>query len=492
MYVRKTKTRNSTCFQIGQKKAGKFVLVKHIGCASKPEEIEALRLKAQKELPNFQLAHQLSLFPLTKAVKAKLKFWRITGFHRFFCPLYQAIGFPDSLLKDLTIARIVYPQSKLATVRYLNQRLGFSLTKDTVYRFLDTLDKDTLTKIAFDFVTKKNQGINLVFYDVTTLYFETDKIDDFRQKGYSKDHRPDLPQIVIGLLVDKDGYPFDFEVFEGKVFEGHTLQSTVEKIQQRYLLTNLTIVADAGMLSDFNLDFLVTKGLNYIVGARLKNLPKLTTKNIFAQDFTKQAIYEINLSNKNSANREKRLLVDFSAKRAKKDQANRERLVDKLKERLGQKKPLVRKNKYLVWEDSGNIAGIDEVKIADDQKYDGLKGYLTNLKNDLTNQEIIEHYHNLWQIEKAFRMSKTDLAERPIFHRLEKRIKSHLVLCFCSLLVMKEAEQKLAIKNLSLAKAIEILETVGEGEVELGKITLPIEAEINQTEKEILALVEGH
>jgi transposase len=492
MYVRKTKTRNSICFQIGQKKAGKFVLVKHIGCASKPEEIESLKLKAQAELPNFQLVHQLSLFPSPNAVKAKLKSWRVTGFHRFFGPLYQAIGFPNNLLKDLTIARIVYPQSKLATVRYLNQRLGFSLTKDTVYRFLDTLDKDTLTKIAFDFVSKNNQDMNLVFYDVTTLYFETDKVDDFRQKGYSKDHRPDLPQIVVGLLIDRDGYPFDFEVFEGKVFEGHTLRSVVEKILERYLLTNLTIVADAGMLSDLNLDFLAAKGLSYIVGARLKNLPKSTTKNIFAQDFTKQAIYEINLSNKNSANQEKRLLVDFSAKRAKKDRANRERLVEKLRQKLDQKKTLVRKSKYLVWEDSGNIAGIDEVKITDDQKYDGLKGYLTNLNNKLTNQEIIEQYHNLWQVEKAFRMSKTDLAERPIFHRLKKRIKSHLLLCFCSLLVMKEAEQKLTVKNLSLAQAVEILEVVGEGEVTLGKITLPIEAEIDQTIKEILSLVEGH
>lgn len=492
MFVRKTKTRNSICFQIGEKRDGKFILIKHIGCSSSPEKIEALQFKAKEELEQIRFKHQLSLFEPPKKTKATLRNWHITGFKRFFGPIYDAIGFPQNLLKDLTIARIVYPKSKLSTVRYLNQHLGIHLAKDTVYRFLDQLDKDTLTKIALDFVAKKNKGINLVFYDVTTLYFETDKEDDLRQKGYSKDHRMDMPQVVIGLLVDKDGYPFDFDIFEGSAFEGHTFKIVVRKLLRQYHFADLTIVTDAGMLSDDNINFLELKGIQYIVGARLKNLSNKLTTDILSHNFIKEPTYKISLIGKNKGSKSKRLLIDFSKDRAKKDKNNRQKLIEKLKQRLKDKKQTVKKSKYLVWEDSGKIAGLDYEKINDDERYDGLKGYITNLIEIAQPKEIIDQYHNLWKVEKAFRMSKSDLAERPIFHRLDKRIRSHLLLCFCSLLVMKEAENVLTKKTISLAKAIEIIEKVGEGEAHLGKITLPIESGVDQEVKEILSLVEGH
>lgn len=489
MFIRKIKSRQSSCWQIGEKREGRFHLIKHIGCALKPEAIAALKLKAEDELAKIKQGCQLSLFPQSAGKKAILTSWRITGFHRFFGPIYEQIGFPINLLKDLTIARIVQPKSKLATVRYLNQHLGLNLGKDTIYRFLDTLEKNFLTKIAFDFVMRKNQGLNLIFYDVTTLYFETDEEDSFRQKGYSKDRRSDLPQVVIGLFVDNDGYPFDFDSFAGKVFEGQTFPIIVKKLKERYQVTNFTVVADAGMLSEANLNFLTAEGINYIVGARLKSLAQKTLETIFAHDFSQESIFEVKLTDK-STNKEKRLLVDFSAKRAKKDQANRERLIEKLQQKLAEKKLSVRKSKYLVWKNRGQITGIDQSRITEDQKCDGLKGYWTNLENLLSSQEIIDQYRRLWQIERAFRMSKTDLLERPIFHWREKRIKSHLLLCFCSLLVMKEAERLLARKDLSLAQAVEILETVGEGEVKLDQITLPIESEISQTAQEILTLIE--
>lgn len=495
MYVRKTKSRNSTCFQIGNKINGKFVLVKHVGCASVPEQIEILQKKAKEECEQLKLKIQPSLFPvLESGLKAKLLNWRITGFHQVFGYIYDSIGFPKNLLRDLVIARIVYPKSKAATVRYLDQYIGITFSEDRIYRFLDALDKDELTRIAFNFISKRNNCVALIFYDVTTLYFEAGDEDDLRKKGYSKDHKNDLPQIVIGLFVDKDGYPFDFDFYEGNTFEGHTFPKAIKSLTAKYNFEDLVVVADAGMLSENNISFLETEGLSYIVGARLKNLSKKSTKRIFIHDFTKtpifEAISEIKLVT--GEIKDKRLIIDFSDKRAKKDKFSREKLIKKLEVKIASKKELVKKSKYLILKNHDKVVGIDHAKIELDKHYDGLKGYWTNLKEKIKPKEIIDQYHNLWKVEKAFRMSKSDLRERPIFHRKLNRIKGHLLICFCSLLVMKETERILNKVNISLVKAIEILGKVGQGEMTLGKIKMPIESELDPKIKIILDQISGH
>ncbi len=495
MYVRKVTAGRATFFQIGQKVKGKFVLLKHVGSASTPEQIETLRLKALGELNQMKLDRQPSLFPVLDAsTRAKLVNWRITGFHRVFGHIYDAMGFPENIFRDMVIARIAYPKSKLATVRYLDQYLGIVFSEDKIYRFLDTLNKDELTRIAFDFVSKKNNGIALIFYDVTTLYFEANDEDDVRKKGFSKDHKNELPQIVIGLFVDKDGYPFDFDFYEGSTFEGHTFPKAIKALIARYQFDSLVVVADAGMLSENNIRFLETEKLNYIVGARLKGLSEKFKEPIFIHDFTKEPIFqticEIKLETGEVV--DKRLIIDFSEKRARKDQFNRDKLIKKLEEKIASKKELIKKSKYVLLENQGKVAGIDQEKIEQDKRHDGLKGYWTNLKEPVKPTEIIDQYRNLWKVEKAFRMSKSDLAERPIFHRKRKRINGHLLICFCSLLVMKETERILEPTNISLIKAIEILGKVGEGEMVLGKLKLPIDSEQSQEAKNIFREVLGH
>lgn len=504
MYFRKIKTRGSTCFQIGKKVKGKFVLIKHVGGASTLEKIEMLRLKAQEELNKQKLksTHQISLFlpPPNIENRAKLMNWRITGFHQIFGYLYDSIGFPFGLLRDLVIARIVYPKSKASTSRYFDQYLGINFSEDKIYRFLDTLNKNDLTKIAFDFVSKKNKGIALIFYDVTTLYFESNDEDDLRKKGFSKDHKNELPQIVIGLFVDKDGYPFDFDFYEGSTFEGHTFSVAIKALTEKYRFkpNDLVVVADAGMLSEKNINFLETENLNYIVSARLKGLSEKIKKPIFIHDFTKTPFFDTTYQIKieNGEIRNKRLIVDYSPKRAKKDISNREKLIKKLEEKINSKKPLVKKSKYLILENQGTMAGIDTKKIELDKRHDGLKGYWTNLKLKSKNknepQEIIDQYHNLWKVEKAFRMSKNDLQERPIFHRKSERINGHLLICFCSLLVMKEVERILAPTKISLTKTIQILGKVGQGEAMFGKLKLPIDSELSDEAKTIFQQILGH
>ena len=486
MFVRQIKSRKSTCFQIGQKQFGRFMLVKHIGCATTPAEIEALRIKAKTELGEIVLKNQLSLFPEVKLpLKAKLLAWHITGFHQVFGTVYDRIGFPRGLLRDLVIARIVYPKSKSATIRYLKRYLGINLSKDTVYRFQDTLSKDELTGIAFTFVSQKDKGVSLFFYDVTTLYFETENEDDFRKKGFSKNHRSDMPQILIGLFVDSEGYPFDFDFFEGNTFEGHTFQSAIGNIIRKYAFAEMTVVADAAMLSEKNLSYLQSRGISYIVGARLKNLPDETKNTVFRYDFAGNSILVITSG-------QQKLIVDYSEDRAKKDEKTRERLIRKLETRLERKEQVVRKSKYILWEKQGKVAGIDKRQIEEDKKYDGLKGYITDKENKSTAQEIIKQYHNLWKVEKAFRMSKNDLKERPIYHQSVTRIKSHLIICFVSLLVMKETEKILSRKHYSLEKTIEILGKVGQGEIRIGKIRLEIDSELDEEVQLILKLFTGH
>jgi transposase len=241
----------------------------------------------------------------------------------------------------------------MATIRYLKRHLGIDLLKDKVFRFIDTLKKDVLTEIAFNFVSKRSGGISVLFYDVTTLYFEAEDEDNFRKKGFSKNHRSDVPQILIGLFVDSQGYPFDFDFFEGSAFEGHTFQSAIDGIIGKYAFAVLTVVADAAMLSAKNLNYLESKGINYIVGARLKNLSDKTTTAVFHHNFADKPIMELTIG-------KQRLIVDHSEERAKKDGKNRERLIKKLETRLRKKQQVIRKSKYLLWKNQTKIAGIDK------------------------------------------------------------------------------------------------------------------------------------
>lgn len=460
-------------------------MIRHVGCAKTSVEIEVLRLKAETELTHLVLKDQLSLFPVTNPPRAKLLSWKITGYHQIFGSVYDSIGFPHTLLRDLVIARIVYPKSKIATIRYLKRHLGIDLSKDKVFRFIDTLKKDELAKIAFNFVSKRHGGISLLFYDVTTLYFETENEDDFRKKGFSKNHRSDVPQILIGLFVDSEGYPFDFNFFEGSTFEGHTFQSAIDNITRKYTFAELTVVADAAMLSAKNLQYLESRRISYIVGARLKNLSNETTDSIFQHNFTDKPILEVTVG-------QQRLIIDYSEERAKKDEKTRERLIRKLEVRLKKKQQVIRKSKYLLWKNKRKVTGIDRSKIEEDKKYDGLKGYVTNGEDNTAAQDVIKQYHNLWKVEKAFRMSKIDLRERPVYHRKLDRIKSHLIICFVSLLILKETETILRKIHYSLEKTIEILGGIGQGKTRIGNIILDIDSELTDEAQEILTLFEGH
>jgi transposase len=298
-----------------------------------------------------------------------------------------------------------------------------------------------------------------VFYDVTTLYFEIEDEDDLRKTGFSKEGKHQHPQIVLGLLVSVDGYPLAYEIFEGKKFEGHTMLPVVEAFRKKYQLQDLIIIADAGLLSNDNIEELQQKKYNYILGARIKN----------ETNALKQKILGLSLSDGQSVllekDRTQKLIVSYSTKRAKKDAANRRKGLEKLERNITNGKLTKQHinnrgyNKYLKMDGVVNIA-IDYEKYKADSKWDGLKGYLTNTR--MGKDQVIENYGHLWKIEKAFRISKTDLRIRPIYHRLRKRIEAHLCIAFCAYKIYKELERQLKEKEAGLSpeKAIDILKTI--------------------------------
>lgn len=295
----------------------------------------------------------------------------------------------------------------------------------------------------------------MVFYDMTTLYFEASDEDDLRKTGFSKDGRHQNPQIFIGLLVGLGGYAIGYDIFEGNSYEGHTLIPFLEKMEQRFKLGKLVVIADSGLLSNDNIAALETNGYEYILGARLKNESGRIKTEILQHVFSDGDTTSITKDERT------RLIVNYSTGRASKDEYNRKRGLTRLEKQVRAGK-LTKSNinnrgynKYLKL--SGEVSiEIDYEKYNQDKVWDGLKGYLTNTR--LTDAAVMENYKNLWHIEKAFRMSKTDLRIRPIYHRLRNRIEAHLCIAFTAYCIYKELERVLYHEKstLSLRKAAEL------------------------------------
>lgn len=475
MFVRKTPNRSgSVSVQIIDKSSGKYRVVETVGTSAEPSEIEFLWHTAHDKIPkivgqcSFDFRHEIDhaiVHALNNDATAKVQ---VIGPEKILGTIFNRIGFnkiKDKLFKLLVLSRLVCPVSKLATTEYLHRYAGIRIDVSKVYRFLDKLNRDykeAAHRIAYEHTRKilKNK-VGIVFYDMTTLYFEVEYEDNFRKMGYSKDGRPQNPQILLGLLVSQNGYPIGYEIFEGNKFEGDTLIPVLERFQKKYHLSKPIVISDSGLLSKENIQHLSKNGYEYILGARIKN----ETEEI------KKQILELNLSAKSGKLKQVRkennvrLIVGYADTRARKDAFNRQRgllrLEKKLKTGKLTKTHINNKgyNKYLKL--SGEITlSIDYEKFRTDAKWDGLKGYLTNSK--LASKKVVENYNQLWQIEKAFRISKNDLKVRPVFHRLQRRVESHICIAFCAYTVFKEFERLLYKHKSSISTyhAIELTQTM--------------------------------
>jgi len=447
-HIRKTKTASkATAVQVVYYVKRKMTLAKHIGSGHTDPEIESLLSvakswikKEEKQKSLFDDTNQESKQSFALLDKCQYLGVRYNFIYEILIKLLDHFEFTtigNSLLHDLIIMRMIEPASKLKSLELLEEYFGVSHCRQTFYKALpklltlkDAVEKLTVafaqTKLAFDF--------SLVFYDVTTLYFESFSGDDLRRNGFSKDNKSQQPQIVIGLMVTDQGFPVAYEVFPGNKFEGHTLIPVVKNFKDKHEIKTLTVVADAGMISMDNVKALKENGLQYIVGARLGNIPLKTLTSISSE-----------LNSQNNATLRiptvyGDLIGSFSEKRYAKDKREMEKQIKKAQEFLKNPKE-AKRTKFLKSSDK-KVYAINDSLIEKTKLLLGIKGYYTNLDASVSDQDIISHYHNLWQVEQAFRVAKNDLESRPIFHFKEAAIRVHVLICFMALAVSKYMEIK--------------------------------------------------
>ena len=456
MFVRKNRNRSgSTSVQIISKENGSYRVIKTIGTSKYPDEIEKLVIEAKDQINHPD--NQTSLFPILSEADATIENFmdklsntqiRTIGPELIFGKLFDRLGYnviKDKLFRHITIARLVYPTSKLKTVDYLYRYQGVQIEVVTVYRFLDRLRdkyKEKVEQIAYEHTKNILNNISVVFYDMTTLYFETENEDDLRKIGFSKDGKFQCPQIMLGLLVAQNGYPIGYDIFEGNVFEGHTILPVLENVQKKFGISRPVVIADAALLSKQNLKNLANEKYQFIIGARIKNESEQIKAAILKQAKGLTDGESFSLKRPDGS----KLIVAYSDKRQRKDARNREKGLLKLRRQVKSgrltKESINNRgyNKFLALK--GEVAvEIDEAKVKEDQLWDGLKGYVTNTR--LSAKNIIENYRHLWQIEKAFRISKTDLRIRPVYHYKRKRIEAHICIAFVAYSIYKELERLL-------------------------------------------------
>lgn len=472
MFVRKKNNKSgSVSIQILMKVGRKNKLIKTVGCAKTKREEELLMFLANNEMKQAQGLQSLFIehddIVVDNFVNSIANnHLQIVGSELILGKIYQVFNFPTGgcpdYFRNLVLCRLVYPGSKLKTVQYFRQHQNMDVSVHTIYRYLDELNsklKPEIERLTFEHTIKLLKGnIGIVFYDMTTLYFEASEEDDYRIPGFNKDGKHQQPQIMIGLLVSNYGYPIGYQIFEGNTSEPKTLIPVIEAFREKFNIGKPIIIADAALLSQKNINALKENQYEYILGGRIKN----------ESEEIKAKIIELNVKEDNPQElktKNGRLVISYSSKRAHNDKKNRDKGLKRLEKSVASGK-LTKENinnrgynKYLRL--SGEIKiTIDYEKYNADSVWDGLKGYITN--THLPRKDIINNYSQLWQIEKAFRISKTDLRIRPIYHRIKERIEAHICICFTAYAIYKELERLLKMNDIKLSpeKAIEQIKEI--------------------------------
>lgn len=471
-------------------------VVRHIGTAGsvqKLAELKRIAYSVKLELEN-QVMRQDALRREASVSKASLcaktveDGWvinvayleesarKVLGIHAVYGRVYELLnftnvfsrpkqnGFSASILKDIVLARIAHPSSKRSAVAILEERFGKAINIDHVYQMMDKVDDAFCERIQKNALATTlglvGEKLRVLFYDATTLYFESFYEDELKQNGYSKDMKFNQPQVVLTLFVTQQGLPVGYELFPGATFEGHTLIPILEKLKQRYQIEDVVFVADRGMLSEVNLSYLEKNKFHYIVGGRLKSLRKLDQKTIldWVGEIREIAPDDTDHTFRFTAKNGRQVLLSYRGSRAKKDRVDREKSIQKLHEKLLRSKnpkSLISNfgyQKFIKIEGKSTIA-VDENKLANAAKWDGVVGVFTNC-TESSDHEVWEHYHALWQIEESFRINKHDLRMRPIFHWKPDRVKAHIAICFMAFACVRYLEYRVATQYQKLSPEV--------------------------------------
>ncbi len=477
MFVRKKRNRSgTTSVSVVFKNSGRFKEVHHLGTSSDPDEIRRMYNEGREWIAKYGGQQQIDFDEKWRRERsdAEANARAIAGFRSALSHVerttldapqailgrvYDRIGFNaigDEILHHLAIARVCQPMSKTATVEYLRSYFDEDVQLHKIYRYMDKLHNTQQEKIQQISVAHTMDvlggRIGLVFYDVTTLYFESapDPSDELRQDGFSKDGKTAESQIVLGLLVSEEGYPLSYSVFNGKQYEGYTMIPVIDDFVRRFGLTDFVVVADSGLMNEANIGLLESAGYKYILGARIRS------ESLEIRDWMVGIDWTDGRCEEHERKAGQRLIVSYSDARAKKNAHNREKGVERLKKAYAKgtlTKDKVNKRGYNKFLDISKdvTVSINYEKVEEDARWDGLKGYITNTGLDA--KEVIKQYHGLWVVERAFRIGKSNLEMRPMFHFTPKRIEAHICICFVAYKVYKELER--TIRQLGIGMSVD-------------------------------------
>jgi len=504
MFIRvKTSNNNKTTFvQIVQsvRSADRITqrIIRHVGVAHNSEELESLKLLAQSLKIKLEANGQEFLFKpeeVPSLAESKKHYDKsdyivnvtdlieeqrlVSGIHEAYGKLFYDLGYAKvinrpsrnkmiaEVFKNIVLARIANPASKRSSVLKLEEDFGITIDLDRVYRMMDRLDDpaiERLKKITYENTASLlGQKINVIFYDATTIYFESFTEDELKRNGFSKDHKYNQPQVLLALMVTSDGLPVDYDVFSGDTYEGSTLVPALVRLREKYDIERVVFVAYSAMLSKGNiseLESLTGDGVSFIVGARLKNLSTSLKSKILDINNYKKITSGLMIAQFEYDS--KALVVSYSQKRAAKDASDRKKAVEKLKDKL-EKSKSVKANisnnsyrKYLKIQGSSSVE-LDEEKIEADSAWDGFHGVVTN--SDLNPVDVLEKYKELYHVEAAFRVTKHDLAVRPVYHWKPERVKAHIAICFASYALVKQMEYRVRLlyKKISIEDIKDLL-----------------------------------
>lgn len=467
--VRKTKTASgATAVQVVRSVGKRREIVRHIGSAHDEGTLATLLTEAEDYAERRRV--QPSLFAQKQEPESSLatldntKLVAVT--HCFArdalraCAQLCRLGGLQDIYLDLALMRIIEPTTKIQTLELLEEYFDVRYATRTMRRRLEELlsYQEQIEQAAIQTAREEfNESFNLVLYDVTTLYFESFKEYDFQSHGFSKDNKPQQPQIVIGLITTRSGFPVMHEVFEGKTFEGHTMLKILERFRQRAGSDcKPVIVADAAMLSTENMASLDEQGYQFIVGARLSNhhrtfidqidarLPRIDEASVRLMHTMKKDKITVNVS----------VVCQFSLARYKKDRRELDKQLNRARLLLEKNEP-GRRARFIKKGDGKETYQLNVELKGKAERLLGIKGYVTNIpESKLGDKDVIRYYHALWNVEQAFRMSKSDLQARPIYHRKEVTIKSHVLICFMALMMGKYLEIKTQLSLKKTRKAL--------------------------------------
>lgn len=473
-FVRKVKTASgATAVQIVEKRNGRRRIVEHIGSARTEGELALLVSVAQQrlhapqdalvELARSSAQPGATPGPVVEHAASEL-LWQVLQ------NAYRELGFDaveDAVFAQLVAARLVEPTSKRDTLRVLSEIGVPAPHSNTLYACLARcVARDYRSQISaacWAHATAE-RAVALVMYDLTTLHFEITDEDRLRKVGMSKERRVD-PQITVGLLVTKTGFPLEIAMFEGNKAETKTLIPVIQQFQTRHEVDDLVVVADAGMLSAANLNALEDAGLRFIVGSRQSKAPYDLAShfqahgNYIPDDSTLEITRDMGSGKEK---RSRRVVYHYSFKRHKRDDRTINAQLTKAEQVADGKRPIARDRFVTVTTDAeGKKAEVNHATIDRARAAAGFKGYVTNIAADVMNgAHVVAAYHDLWHVEESFRMAKNDLQARPIFHHKKDSIEAHLTIVFTALAVARHLQDRTGITIKKLVQTLRPLQSV--------------------------------